>query len=93
MTVYQVNKLCHKLYHDGQFRDAVKADPAKAIRDWPLSDLERKAVLEGDVKYLYEAGVHPFLLGHLTRWDLFGVTLKVYSDRIREAKEPFLGCD
>ena len=37
MSAYQVNKLCHRLYHDQPFRDAVKADPAKAIADWPLS--------------------------------------------------------
>src|SRR5271169_271888 len=74
MNAYQVNKLCHRLYHDRSFRDAVKADPAKAIADWPLSAAERKALLEGDLKWLYEFGVHPFLLGHIPRWDLFGIT-------------------
>jgi len=41
MSVYQLNKLCHRLYHDLAFREAVKADPANAIADWPLSDAER----------------------------------------------------
>ena len=59
MSAYQVNKLCHRLYHDQPFRDAVKADPAKAIADWPLSAAERKALLEGDIKRLYEFGRAP----------------------------------
>jgi hypothetical protein len=88
MSVYQVNKLCHRLYHDRAFREAVKADPAKAIADWPLSDAERTALLAGDVKRLYEAGVHAFLLGHITRWDLFGVTPAIYAERIRGARDP-----
>ena len=88
MSAYQVNKLCHRLYHDRALREAVKADPAKAIAGWPLSDAERKALLSGDVKWLYEGGVHPFLLGHITRWDLFGVTAAIYAERIRDAKDP-----
>jgi len=32
---------------------------------------------------LYEWGCHPFLLAYLTRWDLFGLTAAVYSERIR----------
>jgi hypothetical protein len=88
MSAYQINKLCHRLYHDGPFREAVKADPAKAIADWPLTGAERKALLEGDVKRLYESGAHPFLLGHITRWSLFGVTPANYADHIRTAKDP-----
>jgi aromatic-ring opening dioxygenase LigAB LigA subunit len=88
MSAYQINKLCHRLYHDQPFRDSVKIDPVKAITDWPLSTVERKALLEGDIKWLYEAGVHPFLLGHVTRWNLFGVTPALYVERIKDAKDP-----
>ena len=88
MSAYQVNRLCHRLYHDASFRDAVKADPAKAIADWPLTDDERRALLGGDVKRLYEAGAHPFLLGHTSRWGLFGLTPEVYAERIKGAKDP-----
>ena len=88
MSAYQVNKLCHRLYHDQSFREAVKADPANAIAGWPLGDAERRALLAGDVKRLYEWGTHPFLLGHITRWNLFGVTPAIYADRIKDAKEP-----
>lgn len=88
MSAYQVNKLCHHLYHDQAFREAIKAEPAKAIADWPLSDDERKALLSGDVKRLYEEGVHPFLLGHITRWNLFGVTPTIYAERMQGARDP-----
>ena len=88
MSAYQINKLCHRAYHDLAFREAIKADPAKAIADWPLSDAERKALLAGDIKQLYEGGAHPFLLGHITRWDLFGVTAAIYADRIKGARDP-----
>jgi hypothetical protein len=88
VSAYQVNKLCHRLYHDAAFREAVQADPAKAIADWPLSEAERKALLAGDVRRLYESGVHAFLLGHTSRWGLFGLTPAVYAERIRAAKDP-----
>jgi hypothetical protein len=88
MSAYQINKLCHRLYHDRAFREAIKADPAAAIADWPLSGNERRALLAGDVRWLYEAGTHPFLLGHITRWNLFGVTPAIYAERIRDAREP-----
>ena len=88
MSAYQVNKLCHRLYHDKTFREAVKADPAKAIAGWPLSEPERTALLTGDIKRLYESGAHPFLLGHITRWDLFGVAAALYAERIKNASDP-----
>ena len=88
MSAYQINKLCHRLYHDIAFREAVKADPEKAISGWPLTGDERKALLEGDVKRLYEWGAIPFLLGHMSRWGLFGLTPAVYAERIKDARDP-----
>ncbi len=88
MSVYAINKICHRALHDIPFREAVKRDPAAAIADLPLTDEERKALLAGDVARLYEWGVHPFLMGHLTRFDLFGLTVETYSERIRKARDP-----
>jgi Aromatic-ring-opening dioxygenase LigAB, LigA subunit len=88
MNAYQVNKLCHRIFHDVPFREAVKRDPAAAIADWPFSEEERKALLAGDVKRLYEWGTHPFLLSHFTRWNLFGLNAELYAERIRGAKDP-----
>jgi aromatic-ring opening dioxygenase LigAB LigA subunit len=88
MSVYAVNKLCRDALHDRAFREALKTDPAAAIAPRDLTADERKALLTGDVAWLFEAGCHPFLLAYLTRWDLFGLTVPVYSERIRAARDP-----
>jgi hypothetical protein len=88
MSAYTVNKLCHRLFHDAAFRAAMKRDPATATADWPLTDAERKALLTGDVVPLYESGAHPFLLAHLARFELVGLTYPIYNDRMRGAREP-----
>ena len=88
MSVYAVNKICRDALHDPAFREAVKSDPAAAIAPRDLSDHEHKALLAGDVAWLFEEGCHPFLLAYLTRWDLFGVTVASYSERIRKARDP-----
>ncbi len=88
MSVYAVNKLCRDTLHDPAFREALKRDPASAIATRDLSDDERKALLDGDVAWLFEEGCHPFLLAYLTRWDLLGLTVERYSERIRKARDP-----
>jgi hypothetical protein len=88
MSPYAINKICYRALHDRAFREAVKRDPAGAIADLPLTGEERHALLAGDVGRLYEWGVHPFLMGHLTRFELFGLTVTNYSERIRAARDP-----
>jgi hypothetical protein len=88
MSVYQLNKLCHRTLNDLQFRDAMKRTPETAITDYELTVAEREALLAGDVARLFEMGVHPFLLSFLTRYELFGLTADVYSERIRAARDP-----
>jgi hypothetical protein len=88
MSIYAVNKLCREALHDPAFRAAVKHDPRSAIASLALTDAERSALLAGDVAWLYEQGAHPFLLAYLTRWELFGLTVALYSERIRAAREP-----
>jgi hypothetical protein len=87
MSVYAVNKICHDALHDLDFRAAVKRDPAAAIAARELSGEERKALLAGDVAWLYEHGCHPFLMSYLTRWELFGLKVPVYCERIRKAHD------
>ena len=88
MSAYQINKLCHRVFHDAPFREAVKRDPAGTIADWPFTAEQRKALLAGDVRKLYEWGTHPFLLAHFTRWGLFGLNPAMYAERIRGARDP-----
>jgi hypothetical protein len=88
MSTYAVNKICRDALHDPAFREAVRRDPAAAIAPRDLSAEERKALLAGDVAWLYERGCHPFLMAYLTRWDLFGLKPIVYTERIRKAHDP-----
>ncbi len=88
MSVYAVNKLCRDALHDRAFREALRRDPAAASAPLGLSDDERSALVGGDVAWLFEHGCHPFLLAYLTRWELFGLTVPVYSERIRKARDP-----
>jgi hypothetical protein len=87
MSVYAINKICHDALHDLAFREALKRNPAAAIAPLPLTDDEREALLAGDVAQLYEWGCHPYLLGHLTRWGIFGLNVQNYSERIRTVQE------
>jgi Aromatic-ring-opening dioxygenase LigAB, LigA subunit len=86
MSIYAVNKLCRDALHDPAFRAALARDPQSAIASLPLTEDERSALLRGDVAWLYGRGAHPFLLAYLTRWQLFGLTVEVYSERIRRAR-------
>ena len=88
MSTYAVNKLCRDALHDSAFREALKSDPKSAIAPLAFTDEERAALLAGDVAWLYEHGAHPFLLAYLIRWELFGLTVDRYSERIRTARAP-----
>jgi hypothetical protein len=88
MSVYALNKLCHRTLRDLDFRAALQRDPAAASAEYRLTPEEREALLAGDVARLYEMGVHPFILSFLTRYEICGLTAEVYSERIRKAREP-----
>lgn len=85
MSVYQINKICYRALHEPEFRAALKQDPAGAIGMLPLSDEERKLLLAGEVGQLHDLGAHSFLLSHLSRFELFGLTVLTYSERMRAA--------
>jgi hypothetical protein len=88
MSVYALNKLCHRMLRDLDFRAAMQRDPAAASAEYPLTREEREALLAGDVARLWEMGVHPFILSFLTRYEICGLTAEVYSERIRKAYDP-----
>jgi len=85
MSIYNVNYLCRELLRDHDFRAAMKADPATALRAYELTEAERTALLAGDVATLYRMGANAFLLGYLCRFEICGLTLPVYNERIRSA--------
>ena len=83
MGAYYVNKLCHLAQHDKAFRERLKTDPTHAVGELDLTGEEKDALLSGDVARLYQLGAHPYLLGHLTRYGLFGLTRESYSQRMK----------
>ncbi len=85
MTIYAVNKVCYRILHEPSFRSDLANDPLKTLSTEPLSEIERELLVNGEVGKLYELGAHPFLLSHLSRFELFGLTDLVYSERIRAA--------
>jgi hypothetical protein len=87
MSVYALNKLCHRTQNDRDFRAAMRNDPAAAIAPYDLTQQEREALLAGDVSTLYRMGLHPFILSFLTRYEILGLTAAVYSERIRKVAE------
>ena len=91
MSVFAVNYLCREVLRDHAFRAAMKADPAKALAALDLTDAERKALIAGDVDALYRMGVNGFLMGHLARYEVCGLNVEVYNQRMRAVKVDELG--
>ena len=87
MSVYGVNKYCRTALHDRDVRAQIKSDPAAAMEKFPLTAEEKDLLLAGDVAALWERGASGFLLSYLTRWDLLGLTVEVYSERMRGARD------
>jgi hypothetical protein len=87
MSIYGVHKLCRAALHDPKIREELKINPAGALDKFPLTGDEEQSLLAGDVAKLWEAGASGFLLSYLTRWDLLGLTVEVYSERMRRARD------
>ena len=91
MSTFAVNSLCRELLRDHAFRAAMKADPANALAPLDLTDDERRALLAGDVGTLYRMGVNGFLMGYLMRFEVCGLNLEIYNQRMRAVKVDEIG--
>jgi hypothetical protein len=85
VPVYEVEKFCHRLTIDSEYRAAALADLAGVLARFDMSPVERDAILTGDVGFLLGHGVHPLLLVRLCRAGIAGLTEASYSERIRLA--------
>lgn len=85
MSVYAVNKLCRRVVREPALVEQLRSDPEAALRaaQPPLSDEERELLLAGDVGRLGRMGANFFLLHQLGRFELLGLTLPIYAERIR----------
>jgi hypothetical protein len=91
MSVFAVNYLCREVLRDHAFRDAMKADPAKALTPLDLTDDERRALVAGDVGALFRMGVNGFLMGYLARFEVCGLNVETYNQRMRAVKVNEIG--
>ena len=87
MSTYAVNKLCRRVVHEPELRAALARDPEAALRAAtpPIAEDEIAALLAGDVGRLSHMGANDFLLHQLGRWQVLGLDLPTYAERIRAA--------
>jgi hypothetical protein len=91
MSIFAVNHLCREVLRDHGLRAAMKADPAKALAPLDLTGDERRALLAGDVGTLYRMGANAFLMGYLARFEVCGLNVETYNQRMRSVKVDELG--
>jgi Aromatic-ring-opening dioxygenase LigAB, LigA subunit len=82
MSIYAVHKIAQLLRKDPAFADRMRKDAAATIADFPLTDVERQAILQGDVGRLAALGAHGYLLGAFAQQQVVGVTMANYVERI-----------
>lgn len=91
MSVYAVNKLCHRVVHEPELREELnggreRAEAAIRAAEPPLSEEEVQLVLDGEVGQLGLRGCNYFLIHQLGRWEVLGLDLKTHGDRVRAAE-------
>ncbi len=82
MSIYAVNFACRETLRDHGFREAMRSDPRAALARYDLTDAERDAFVAGEVGVLHAMGANDFLMGYLARFELLGLTIDIYRDRL-----------
>ena len=62
MSLYQLQKLIYHVNRDAERREHYRQDAGAFSQKYDLSDHERAAILNVDVRALYTMGVHSLLL-------------------------------
>jgi hypothetical protein len=85
VSVYAVNKLCRRVVREPDLRRQLNETPEPALRAAtpPLAEDEVRLLLAGDVGPLARRGANPFLLHQLGRFEVLGLDLPTYAERIR----------
>jgi hypothetical protein len=66
MSLYQLQKLLYDVNRDPARRERYRQDPAAFVKNYDLTEAEAKAILQLDVRALYQMGVHSLLLRPFT---------------------------
>ena len=91
MSIFACNHLFREILRDHAFRDAMKADPGKALEGKDLTDEERAAMLAGDVGKLFRMGCNSFLMNYMARFEVCGLNVPTYNERMRAEKIDDMG--
>lgn len=66
MSLYQLQKCIYHVNRDPSHRERFRQDPTEFVKDFELTNEEKNAVLNVDVRQLYRLGVHSLLLRPFT---------------------------
>jgi hypothetical protein len=66
MSLYQLQKLIYHVNRDGERREHYRRDAEAFTKNYDLTEPERLAILNVDVRTLYSMGVHSLLLRPFT---------------------------
>ena len=91
MSIYTVNYLCREVLRDHAFRAAMRADPARTLAPLDLTDDERLALIAGDVGTLFRMGANAFLMLYLARFEVCGLNVETYNQRMRAVQVNEIG--
>ena len=84
MSIYAVHKIAHLVQKDPAFRERLRQNPSDAISDFPLTDEERQAILNGDVGRLAQLGAHGYVLGAFAQQQVLSLSMANYPQRIHD---------
>ena len=82
MSLYSVQKLLYQLNRDANVRARFDDDLDGLLREYPLTDEERSAIIDGDIGLLYVMGVNGQILMHYAA--LIGQEWDEYLEAMRE---------
>ncbi|NQV55612.1 MAG: aromatic ring-opening dioxygenase subunit LigA [Rhodospirillales bacterium] len=81
MSLYYLQKVLYELNRDAHVRERYEADFDDLLRDYDLTDEEKRALTEPDIGLLYVLGVNGQLLMHFAA--LCGLEWEEYKDAMR----------
>ena len=81
MSLYYVQKLLYQLNRDPAVRRRFADSREEVLAEYPLTDEERGAILDGDIGLLYVMGVNGQILMHYSaligqKWDEYISSMK-----------------
>lgn len=74
MSLYQVQKFLFDANRDREFQARYLADPAEVLQGYVLTDVERRCLLDKDIRALYVMGTDGLLLLPFAQLNGFSIT-------------------